>query len=235
MELDNKRAPVANNTMKAAEWICPNLTLNGNIRAEKLRFGIWNLATFTTPLYRCIDHYFLVAVLSSFCFLPDSAGKNYIINVLSQQKCNWRRGCQLGTSQVRKLKVVKFKTIYFWGPIFHLSLALPSFCVINKPHSCVWCESLCTKTQGTKAKAAGLNMNHAHRGWAVTVGCILPGEKNVLGRKLRRSFSGGKLSVFMGNTSLTLGIWITQTNNPRCSIYGIFTYIYPQNNPNVGK
>ena len=26
-----------------------------------------------------------------------------------------------------------------------------------------------------------------------------------------------------------------QVADPRCSMYGIFTYIYPQNYPNVGK
>ena len=110
MELDSKRAPVANNTMNAAEWICPNLTRNGNVRAGKFRFGMWNLATFTTPLYRCIHHCVLmVAVVSSFCFLPDSAGNKPVAFVLSQQKCNWPRGCQLGTSQLRKSKDVKIE------------------------------------------------------------------------------------------------------------------------------
>ena len=27
----------------------------------------------------------------------------------------------------------------------------------------------------------------------------------------------------------------TQANYPKCSMYGIFTYIYPKNDPNVGK
>ena len=31
------------------------------------------------------------------------------------------------------------------------------------------------------------------------------------------------------------GIWDLTMNSPRCSMYGIFTYIYPKNSPNAGK
>ena len=47
----------------------------------------------------------------------------------------------------------------------------------------------------------------------------------------RHRVYGQKHHFFHGKKTTKMG----RTNHPRCSMYGIFTYIYPKNNPNVGK